>query len=188
MARWWGSLHVDDPDSLLVTRAQAGDVAAFEALVDRHYGDCLRYAVRMLGERADAEEAVQDTFVRAFRSIRRYDDRAPLRAWLLRILVNRCRSAIARRSRRARLLLERPLLPEPEPGGEGAEGVREEVERGLARLPPEQREAFLLKHVEELSYEEMSTLTGVGVSALKMRVKRASERLREILKEVAYDG
>jgi RNA polymerase sigma-70 factor, ECF subfamily len=188
MARWWGSFHVDVPDSLLVTRAQAGDAAAFDALVDRHYGDCLRYAVRMLGERADAEEAVQDTFVRAFRSIRRYDNRGQLRGWLLRILVNRCRSVIARRARRARLLLERPNVPEADATTESPDSLREEVERGLARLPPEQREAFLLKHVEELSYEEMSALTGVGVSALKMRVKRASERLREILKEVVYDG
>ncbi|HWP04063.1 MAG TPA: sigma-70 family RNA polymerase sigma factor, partial [Gemmatimonadaceae bacterium] len=61
---------------------------------------------------------------------------------------------------------------------------REEIQRALARLDPEQREAFLLKHVEELGYEEMSELTGVGVSALKMRVKRACERLRAMLREV----
>ena len=57
----------------------------------------------------------------------------------------------------------------------------EEVERALARVEPEQREAFLLKYVEQLSYEEISELTGVGVSALKMRVKRACDRLRQLL-------
>jgi RNA polymerase sigma-70 factor, ECF subfamily len=60
---------------------------------------------------------------------------------------------------------------------------REELARGLGRLVPEQREAFLLKYVEELSYEEMAELTGAGESALKMRVKRACERLRDILSE-----
>ena len=190
MTHWWGYIRVDDPEPLLVARAQAGDPTAFEALVDRHYADCLRYATRMLGERADAEEAVQDTFVRAFRSLRRYDNRGQLRAWLFRILVNRCRSVLARRSRRGRLLgrpvaaeVDGPPLEEPREG----EWLLQEVERGLALLAPEQREAFLLKYVEELSYEEMSALTGAGVSALKMRVKRACERLREILKEVAYE-
>jgi RNA polymerase sigma-70 factor (ECF subfamily) len=61
---------------------------------------------------------------------------------------------------------------------------REEIERALGRLRPEQREAFLLKYVEELGYDEMSRLTGVGVSALKMRVMRACERLRELLGDV----
>ena len=63
---------------------------------------------------------------------------------------------------------------------------REEIEVALARLDPQQREAFLLKHVEDKSYEEMAELTGAGVSALKMRVKRACDRLRELLREVEY--
>jgi RNA polymerase sigma-70 factor (ECF subfamily) len=61
---------------------------------------------------------------------------------------------------------------------------REEIERALAVLHEDQREAFLLKHVEDLSYEEMAEITGAGISALKMRVKRACERLRELLEEV----
>ncbi|HEX8905479.1 MAG TPA: sigma factor, partial [Longimicrobiaceae bacterium] len=73
-------------------RARDGDDAAFAALVDRYYDGCLRYAVRMLGSRADAEEAVQDAFVRAHRSLVRYDHRDRFRAWLLGILVNRCRT------------------------------------------------------------------------------------------------
>jgi RNA polymerase sigma-70 factor (ECF subfamily) len=65
--------------------------------------------------------------------------------------------------------------------------VREEIQRAVDQLEPGQREAFVLKHVEELSYEEMAELTGVGVSALKMRVMRACERLREMLEEVHYE-
>ena len=63
---------------------------------------------------------------------------------------------------------------------------REEIQRALGRLEADQREAFLLKHVEDLSYEEMSALTGAGISALKMRVKRACERLRVMLGEVQH--
>ena len=190
MTHWWGYIRVDDPEPRLVARAQAGDAAAFEAVVDLHYADCLRYATRMLGERADAEEAVQDTFVRAFRSLRHYDNRGQLRAWLFQILVNRCRSVLARRARRGRLLHRSVAAEADGPPVEElreVEWLRKEVERGLALLAREQREAFLLKYVEELSYEEMSALTGAGISALKMRVKRACERLREILNEVAYE-
>ena len=91
-------------DADLVRRARDGDPAAFEALVDRHYPDCLRYAFRMLGDRADAEEAVQDAFVRAHRSLGRYHERDQFRAWLLRILSNRCRSRAAALRRRLRNL------------------------------------------------------------------------------------
>jgi RNA polymerase sigma-70 factor (ECF subfamily) len=70
--------------------------------------------------------------------------------------------------------------------GSERRAAREEIERALDELPHEQREAFVLKHVEQKSYEEMAEITGVGVSALKMRVKRACERLRELLEEV-YD-
>ncbi|MEW5931016.1 MAG: RNA polymerase sigma factor [Gemmatimonadota bacterium] len=174
---------------MLVQRVREGDAASFDAIVDRYYADCLRYAARMLGNRADAEEAVQDAFLRAFRSLGRYDHRDRLRGWLFRILVNRCRSLAEKRLRR-RWVYER--FREAEPPQEAAwpeeagDGVPEAVSAALAALPPEQREAFLLKHVEELSYEEMAELTGAGVSALKMRVKRACERLRALLLEVEH--
>jgi RNA polymerase sigma-70 factor (ECF subfamily) len=180
---------VEDSDDALAARALAGEAAAFERLVDRHYADCLRYATRMLGDVADAEEVVQDVFVRAFRSLPRYDRRDRFRGWLLRILVNRCRSAGARRARRRELAARYGVLREERPVQPGAEdglGLREELARALGRLPREQREAFLLRHVEELSYEEIARLTGVGVSALKMRVKRAGDRLRELLREVIH--
>jgi RNA polymerase sigma-70 factor (ECF subfamily) len=105
---------------------------------------------------------------------------------LFRILVNRCRTLGARRGRRAKTFVfdETALLSasEDHPAEQGA--WREEIDRALQRLRPEQREAFLLKYVEELGYDEMSRLTGVGVSALKMRVMRACDRLRELLSEV----
>ena len=163
----------------------AGDVAAFETLVARYRDRYARYAVHMLGSREDAEEAVQDAFVRAYRSLARCDDPERFGAWLFRILVNRCRTAGARRTRRWRTIVqdEAAMLDAAEAADDERTAWREEIDRALARLERDQREAFLLKHVEDLSYEEMSEMTGAGVSALKMRVKRACERLRVILRE-----
>ncbi|HEU4643438.1 MAG TPA: RNA polymerase sigma factor [Gemmatimonadaceae bacterium] len=188
MTEWPGRgfITMDMTDAALVQCVLKGDVTAYGILVDRHYERCSRYARHMLGNREDAEEVVQDAFVRAFRSLSRYEDRERFGAWLLRILVNRCRTAGARRQRRERTFVreEHALAAAAEEHPAERTAWREEIDRALTRLEPEQREAFLLKHVEELSYEEMSKLTGVGISALKMRVKRACDRLRELLEEV----
>jgi len=174
-------------DDLLVRRALDGDARAFTALVDRHSAACLRFAARMLGDAADAEDAVQETFVRAFRSLHRYEPRETFRAWVFAILVNRCRTAAFRRGRRRRRFVQDDVAMDAasvEPDALSSE-ARLELALALDALAPEQREAFLLKHVEQLSYEEMAASTGVGISALKMRVKRACERLQTLLGEVS---
>ncbi len=161
-------------------RVLNGDVDAFGRLVDRYYERCARFAVRMLGNRDDAEDALQATFLRAYRSLGKYQERDKFSAWLYRILVNQCRSLASRRSQRDRVFVreEAVLLNAPDRRPVWTGEDEEFVQRVLAELDPLLREAFLLKYVEELSYEEMSALTGVGVSALKMRVKRACDRLR----------
>ncbi|HVB29901.1 MAG: RNA polymerase sigma factor [Gemmatimonadaceae bacterium] len=172
-------------DALIVERVLAGDVEAFATLVERYRERCARYAMHMLGNREDADEVMQDAFVRAYRSLARCEDPERFGAWLFRILVNRCRTAGARRARRARTFLadETALMTASEDHPAEVWAWREEIERALAELRPEQREAFLLKYVEGLGYDEMADLTGVGVSALKMRVMRACDRLRVLLKE-----
>ena len=172
-------------DATLVRQVLQGDTAAFTLLVDRHAVACTRFAMRMLGNREDAEDATQESFLRAYRSLARYEERQAFRTWLFQILVNRCRTAAVRRQRRQRMFLVddnavasasvRPLADSTE--------LRAELQRAIGRLDPEQREAFLLKHVEQLSYDEMAEATGVGVSALKMRVKRACDRLQWLLRE-----
>ena len=173
-------------DAALVRRVLDGDPGAFTVLVDRHAPACLRLATRMLQSREDAEDVTQETLLRAYRALPRYDEREQFRAWLFAILLNRCRTAAVLRGRRARhvggSLDEAHEIGVPPDVG-GAEG-RDDIQRAIAALEPAYREAFLLKHVEQLSYEEMAAATGVGVSALKMRVKRACERLRELLEEV----
>lgn len=173
-------------DSAIVRRVLDGDSDAFAILVDRYYDRSIRYARSMLSDPRDAEEAVQDAFVRAYRSLPSYEDRERFGAWLMRILLNRCRTTGSRLERRNKLFA---LHDEEQQGPAEAHPAertawREEIDRALAMLGQDQREAFLLKHVEEMDYEEMSSITGVGVSALKMRVKRACEQLRDMLREV----
>ena len=176
------------PRNVLVRAARSGDVRAFAALVDAYYARCLRFALHMLANRSDAEEAVQDTFVRVHRALPTYEEREAFEPWLFRILANRCRTAGARERRRAEFIEygdvpERPAAT----GHDSAIAWREEIGIALSALPEEQREAFLMRHVEDLSYEDMSVATGAGVSALKMRVKRACDALRARLTEVVRD-
>src|SRR6058998_3385235 len=176
-------------DAADVRRVLAGDVDAYTKLVDRYYDRCARFAIRMLGNRDDADDALQATFLRAYRALGRYQERDRFSAWLYRILVNQCRSLAARRSHRERVFVREEALllnaPDKTPNWTGEE--EEFVQRVLAELDPLLREAFLLKYVEEMSYEEMSSLTGAGISALKMRVKRACDKLRERWERIRDD-
>jgi RNA polymerase sigma-70 factor (ECF subfamily) len=176
----------DPPDQDLIRSVLAGDTEAYAGLVRRYRDRFGRFAIRMLGDRDDAEEALQDAFVRAYRSLARCEHPERFDIWFYRILANRCRTAGGRRGRREQtfvrdeVALVRAVVEHP------AEQLawREELDRALSALDADQREAFLLKYVEELSYEEMVPLTGAGISALKMRVKRACDRLRGLLQEV----
>src|SRR5262245_31854609 len=94
--------HVGEmSDAMLARAAHAGDAEAFAALVDRHARVCIRYATRMLGSRQDAEDVAQETFLRAHRALARYDEAMSFRTWLMSILINRCRTALLHRRRRA---------------------------------------------------------------------------------------
>ena len=171
-------------DARLVARVLDGDARAFAELVDRHAAACLRYATRYLGDEQDAEEAVQDGLLRAYRALGTYEPRRPFRPWLLTIITNRCRTTLLHRGRRDRRFVhdESVVLSTPAPTDTTDAGAQHEaIAHALARLDPSQREAFLLRHVEQLGYDEMAAVTGAGVSALKMRVKRACERLRTLL-------
>jgi RNA polymerase sigma-70 factor (ECF subfamily) len=168
-------------DSAVVQRVIAGDVEAFALLVDRHHGRMARYAFHLLGSEAEAEEAVQDSFVRAYRSLATYTEREQFGAWIMRILVNRCRTRLVREKRREETAAA--WLREAEQTFEPSErlAMRDELAVALAQLPEDQREAVVLRYSDELGYDEISSITGAGISALKMRVKRGCERLRAIL-------
>jgi RNA polymerase sigma-70 factor, ECF subfamily len=169
-------------DAELVQRVRQGDRDAYAPLIVRYRLRFGRYAFHLLGNESDAEEALQEAFFRAYRALDRCREPDRFGAWLFRILVNCCRTAAVRRSRetgRQVSIEETQLVGLAHPMESSIS--QEDIHRALAQLGPEQREAFLLKYVEELSYEEMAELTGAGESALKMRVKRACARLRQLL-------
>jgi RNA polymerase sigma-70 factor, ECF subfamily len=173
-------------DGEVVRAVLAGDVERYATLVRRYRDRYARYATRMVGSRDAAEDAVQDAFVRAFDHLAdcRYPDK--FAGWLFLILRNRCFAERRRRTRQGR-----PLEPRDEAfaGPDRPDGNVERAERSralndsLGKLTPEQREVFVLKHVEGLPYEEIAQLTGATVASLKMRMHRAYDRLRELLKE-----
>ncbi len=175
-------------DAELVARVRRGDLAAYAELVSRHRNSLERYASHLLGCREDAEDVLQETLVRAYRAIDQCGQPDRVRAWMLTILINRCRTRLTRndlvvRTAAADRATELAVVADR---SEDA-AWREEIQRALGALPADQREAFLLKHVEELTYEEIATLTAVSVPALKMRVSRACDRLRLLLEDV-YHG
>lgn len=140
----------------------------------------------MVGDRDDADDALHSAFVRAYRRLPDCRDAGRFGGWLYQIVINECRTLLSRRARRANRIVRDEAELESRAVEHPAATAAEigEIQHAIDQLEAEQREAFLLKHVEDLSYEEMSALTGAGVSALKMRVKRACERLRQLLEEV----
>jgi RNA polymerase sigma-70 factor (ECF subfamily) len=138
----------------------------------------LRFAANMGLAREDAEEAVQDALLRAHGALGRFDAAAPFEPWLFRILANCCRSAHGRGRWWRRLRADAPLDLAPARDATRDAEWSEEIRRALDTLPHEQREAFLLRHVEGMEYDAMMIVTGAGLSALKMRVKRACDALR----------
>ncbi|HJQ65478.1 MAG TPA: RNA polymerase sigma factor [Gemmatimonadales bacterium] len=173
-----------DPDGVVVRAVLAGDVNQYAVLVRRYSGRYARYAARLLGSVDDAEDAVQDAFVRAYDQLAHCREPDNFAGWFFLILRNRC-FAHRRRSRRHGELngaAELAAADDVEAPLELAER-RQALQRALGSLTNEQREVFVLKHVEELSYEEIAERVGTTVPALKMRMHRAYDRLRELLKE-----
>jgi RNA polymerase sigma-70 factor (ECF subfamily) len=175
-----------EQDAALVTRALAGSEAAFRELVDRHYANCGRFAYRLLGQRQDAEDAVQETFVRMHHALNRYDERNTFRAWLYRILVRSCGNVARGRSRRWRRFVSVDAVEHPAaPAADGA--LRDALQRALELVDAPLREAFLLKYAEGFEYTEIAAITGASVPALKMRVMRARDAMRPALEEWRHE-
>ena len=176
---------VDFPAALsreTLLSARDGNPAAFAQLVRTYYPRCLRFAQHLLSSREDAEECVQDTFVRVHRALHRYEERERFDAWLFRILANRCRTA-RRRVARWSLFHSADLDHVTPISAARVDGfvARDEIWHALAGLTEEQREAFLLRHVEGLTYEDIAAVAGIAVTAVRMRVSRACARLRETI-------
>ncbi len=174
-------------DAQIVRRVLMGEIEAFALLVDRHHARSLRVATHLLGDGDDAEDAVQEAFVRAYRHLGSYRERDRFGSWLSRIVVNQCRSMAAKHRRFVgpgdSATAETALQYDDDADALERAARRQELALALSKLGPAQREALVLRFSDELSYDEMAHVTGVGVSALKMRVQRACAQLRALLSE-----
>jgi RNA polymerase sigma-70 factor, ECF subfamily len=182
---------VDEPsDAELIGRVLFGQRDVYERIVERYQGPLYRYALASIRDSDSAADLVQDTFVRAYSSLARCRDRERFAAWLFRILRNRCIDHQKEHRRRDVPLDERSeyatSLGTPERDMDQSL-LRDALENALSSLPEAQREAFLLKHVQGLSYEEIAEILEVGTSALKMRVARARDALQGTLRGLGYE-
>jgi RNA polymerase sigma-70 factor, ECF subfamily len=173
-------------DGDIVRAVLAGDVERYAVLVGRYRDRYARYAARMLGSRDAAEDAVQDALVRAFDRLGDCREPHKFAGWLFLILRNRCFAERRRRQREGRLLEDGDgAIAGPERSDSAVEeGERlQALGRALGQLTSEQRDVFVLKHVEGLAYDEIAQRTGATVASLKMRMHRAYDRLRDLMKE-----
>jgi RNA polymerase sigma-70 factor (ECF subfamily) len=173
------------PDEELVARVLAGARDEYGTLVRRHQDALYRYAFGMVGAADAAADLVQDGFVKGFTRLHTCQDPARFAAWMFRIVRNLCLDYLKNWRRQGVSLEDDASFASEDDPLQYVE--RQEIKRmvtaALETLPAPQREAFLLKHVDDLSYEEMAELTGASVSALKMRVMRAREALHAAMIE-----
>ena len=167
-------------DGVIVARVLGGDREAYRILVERYQERCIGYASHVLQDADEADDVTQEAFVRAYRALDQCANPERFKAWLFQILVNRVRSAMEKRSTRARWIVRADvdvrvdsIAAETRSPGQG-----DRVDDVLWVLAPAQREALMLKYVEGATYDEMARMTGSSVPALKMRVSRACEILR----------
>ena len=183
----------EGPDDVqLVARSLKQDQEAFGQLIDRHAATIVNLAYRMVGNRAEAEDLAQETFLSAFKSLSTFRADAKFSTWLYRIATNKCKDW---------LRVKRPGQGLQDVDVDGVldvhvaedrtperllsqQQVALELEQAIQRLPPLYREAFVLKHVEGLSYEEMQEILGVNGDTLKMRVYKGRVQLSRELAEL----
>ena len=166
----------------LVSRCLAGDQAAMVDLVERYRPQVFGLCYRMLGHREDAEDAAQETFIRALKSLARWDARRDFEPWLLAIAGNRCRTALAARTRRPAMRgIEEDQFVDRTPDMEAAKNLAEEVQLALERIRAEYREAFILFHEHELSYEQIAEMLSRPLGTIKTWIRRARQELIALL-------
>jgi RNA polymerase sigma-70 factor (ECF subfamily) len=164
-------------------RCREGDERAFRALLSRYRGRALYLAARMLGDGADAEDVVQEAFLRVFRSIRAFRGDARFHSWLYRIVVNLCLDRLRSRPPCPTLSLDddQHVLSPPGTGSpDSAWETRLRVEALLARLSPELRATLLLREMGGLSYEEIARELRIPVGTVRSRLSAAREQFRRL--------
>jgi RNA polymerase sigma factor (sigma-70 family) len=182
-----GSRPQEDDDEGLIQRARQGDVRAYELLVERYQGIAHRTAYAITGSSADAEDAAQDAFVKAFYSLDRFRSESPFRPWLLTIVANEARNRRRSAARRTRLALragQAGASGDAAPSPEVVAIERREQEAVLDAvegLRDKDREVVVLRYFLDMSESEMATVLGCAPGTVKSRLSRALVRLRRRL-------
>lgn len=187
-ARWGPDGHEDTAeagDRLLAVRAAEGDEEAFEMLVHRHSPAMLQLAERLMGSRPEAEDAVQDAFVSAWRSLPEYRGEAGFGTWLHRIVTNRCLNLLRARRPVADLdAVAEPATPEhqssPARAAESHAAVRD-LAQAMRSLSAEQKVCWILREIEGQPYETIAQAVGIRPEAVRARVFRARRMLTEAM-------
>lgn len=172
---------MNDSDHELVARCLAGDSNATEEFVRRFQRMLFSLCYRMLGNYEDAEDAAQESLVRAVRGLSGWDTERPLRPWLLAIAGNRCRTALAKRAKQP---MATDFAREPEQAETGTDRVAwgEEIDLALSELKPEYRECFLLFHQQELSCREVGEVMDCPEGTIKTWLHRARKQMADFLR------
>ena len=187
--------QMEATDLAAVERTRAGDTAAFRVLVERYGRSVFRLAFRMTANEFDAEDVVQETFLRAYKQLDSYESRSSFSTWLYRIAANYSLDLIRSRKRHAsRRALESneeedvlESIKATDPSQDRiyySTQVKQRLEAALALLTDQERTAFLLRHFEGKSIEEIGAILGLGVSATKNSIFRAVRKVREALEPV----
>jgi RNA polymerase sigma-70 factor, ECF subfamily len=181
---------LDEIEDALVERSRRGDAAAYEELVQRYTEMAFRAAYLVTGSAADAEEAAQDAFVKAYRALPRFRAGAPFRPWMLSIVGNEARNRRRAAGRRAALELRVAqglgtggAAPSPEAAAEAAE-ERRALLRALAVIGDDHRQVVGCRYLLQLSVEETAAALGIPEGTVKSRLARALDRLRELMEPV----
>jgi len=170
------------PDEELTRRIAAGHHELFRILVDRYKQALYRFACSVLRNPADAEDAAQETFWRAWRAIGTFESGSPASGWLYKIALNVCRDCLRRRRTRAEMVKNAAYERSSTTASAGNDGrLSAEFERALDGLDDKYRIPFLLLHRQHKSYDEIAQLTGVPLNTVRTHIKRARERLLRIL-------
>ena len=177
------SVDPSDADQQIIASVLAGNRDAFSVLIHRYSDPLYRHALGMTGSPDVAEDILQQSFIKAYNHLA--EVRGRFDAWVFRIVANGCKDWL-KNIRRTHVSYEEDDQPSnyatPDENLDRSE-LRKDLDRALGTLNASLREAFVMKHVEGRSYEEMSDMLGATVGALKMRVHRAREALHSILEE-----
>ncbi len=201
-----GSEHRRLTDEELIRAFQGGDVGAFTELVSRFKNPLVNFVYRFLGDYDEADDVVQETFLRLYRSKHSYQPVAKFSTWLYTIATNLAKTQLRRRKRRALFSIQRRAGEgqSQRSAAQGQEGVSmdipdnrypadreaeralqaERIQQALAAISPKYREVIVLCDIQELSYEEIAEITGLNIGTVKSRINRGRSQLQKLLHDL----